>query len=626
MDSRRQFESLEKRFFNDWVKRNPILGSSLGFHDEYDEKMPDASPEREADDHAFFARWTAEFSKVDPKGLPPETAVTREFALWLLNLWTVERAEVRLWERCPETGLTVGHALYQILHRNYAPLKDRMKSLTKRLDLLPKFVEQSRGRLKVPSKYYVENELETLTRLPGFFNTLRDISREHLSAAFERQMHKLIESAQNALEKYSDWLIVDILPECREEWAIGEDAFRKLVAARGFAESPSTIASRAESEMSRHVEKLKELARQVKRKTTWEDARDLLKQQHADGVDAVLRHVRELVGRAKQFVNRSKFASIPEHDSMYVIETPAFLRHVVPLSGYWTPGKYDHKRDGYFWVTPGDCDSDKLKEHAQSQVPNLTTHGSYPGRHLQGGWSIHHPSLLRTFAASPDAQEGWASYSEERVKELGFEDNPMSRFMLGLSRLTAAARVVLDVRLNTGKMGFVQGVEYLIDHVGMDRVVAESEVRRITMNPGVPTAEYHGKAQILELKKQVREQMHGRFSETFFHNAFLKACPLPLKLMKKELEWRVAEELAKPVLKEGEKAPKKPAAPAKAPEKAKAKPAPAAKKPAKAAPKAKPKPKSKPKPKPRAKPKGKPKSKPRPKPKAKAKKPAKKKR
>lgn len=618
MDPAKHFEQLEKRFFQEWVKRNPILGSSLGFHDEYDAELPDGSLERELEDHKLFKHWSEEFSKIDPKRLPPAAGVTRDFALWLLKLWAVERAEVRLWERCPETGLLVGHALFQILHRNYAPLKERMKSLSKRLENLPQFVDELRGRLKRPAKYYVEHELETLTRLPGFFNTLRDISREHMSAAMERQMHRLIESAQNGLERYSDWLIVDILPDSTEDWAIGDAELRKLLAARGFAESPSGLVSKAEQEMAKCLEKMRELGRQIRRKVPVEDVRDLLKQQHADGSDAVLRSVRELVGRAKQFVNRSKFASIPEHDSMYVIETPAYQRHIVPLGGYWSPGKFDHKRDGYFWVTPGDCDSDKLKEHSSAAVVNLTTHFSYPGRHLQAGWALHQPSPLRTLAAAPETLEGWAAYAEERIKDMGFEETPTSRFMMYLTRRTAAARVVLDVKLNTGKFTFRQGVEYLIDHIGMDRVVAESECRRITVLPSVSSAEFFGREQVVDLLKHARERMKARFSETFAHNALLKAGPIPLKLMKRELDWRIDEELAKPLPKEPEKAkhPKKgPQSPAPSPtsrteEKRSPKsqvPGPKSKTAAKALAKAKtkPKPKAKPKPKPKAKKKGK---------------------
>jgi uncharacterized protein (DUF885 family) len=546
MDPVKQFDALGKRFFSEWVKRNPILGSSLGLHEEYDTLMPDGSLDRELDDHRFFQRWIADFQKTDPKKLTPEQAVDREHMLATLKLWLFERATVRLWERLPEAPQVVGQSLFQVLFRNYAPLRERMKMIMKRLEALPKYIEDSKHRLKHPVKFFVENELETLTRLPGFFNTLRDISREHLGASMERAMHKLIESSQNALERYSDWLIVDILPECQESWAIGEDMHRRWLAARGIDLTPSGLVSLGESELSRGTEKLRELGRQIKRKTAIEDVRDLVKQQHPDAMDGVLRYVREAVTKAKQFVNRSKFAQIPEHDSMYVIDTPAFLRHLVPQGMYWPPARFEQKRDGYVCVTPGDCDSDKLKEHNLAALTNLTAHLSYPGRHLMAGWGLHHPSILRTFAQAPETLEGWALFVEERVKDLGFDDTPTSRFMQILSGMNAGARAILDVKLATGKITFNGATEFLIDNIGTDRVVAEAEVRRTATQPTISACPLWGRDRIRDLRKRVKDKLKGRYTELFFNNSVLRAGGLSMGALAKELEWRSDEELARP--------------------------------------------------------------------------------
>ena len=558
MDSNRQFDGLAKRFFNEWVKRNPILGSSLGFHEEYDELMPDGSMDRELDDHRFFSRWIADFQKTDPRKLRPELAVDREMILSTLRLWLFERSTVRLWERLPEAPQVVGHALFQVLFRNYAPLRERMKSLMKRLEALPKYVEESKARLRRPVKFFVENELETLTRLPGFFNTLRDISREHLGPSMERQMHRLIESAQNSLERYSDWLIVDVLPECGEDWAIGEDLHRRWLAARGIDLTSSGIEALGEAEMARCAEKLREIGRQIKRKAPIEDVRDLVKQQHPDAMDGVLRFVREAVAKAKQFVSRSKFAQIPEHDSMYVIDTPAFLRHLVPQGMYWPPARFEQKRDGYVCITPGDCDSDKLKEHNLAALANLTAHLSYPGRHLMAGWGLHHPSLLRTFASAPETLEGWALWVEERIKELGYDDTPQSRFMQLHGAMNAGARAVLDVRLSTGKLNFTQATEFLIDHLGTDRVVAEAEVRRTAIQPTLSACPLWGRDRMRDLRKWTKDRLKGRYTETFFNNSVLRAGGLPIAALRRELDWRVQEELRRPADREPEKAGRTP--------------------------------------------------------------------
>jgi len=61
MDQTKRLEKLEKDLFKEWLHRNPLLGTSLGFHDEYDDKMPDGSLERQLDDIKFRQRTLAEF-------------------------------------------------------------------------------------------------------------------------------------------------------------------------------------------------------------------------------------------------------------------------------------------------------------------------------------------------------------------------------------------------------------------------------------------------------------------------------------------------------------------------------------------------------------------------------------
>jgi hypothetical protein len=174
--------------------------------------------------------------------------------------------------------------------------------------------------------------------------------------------------------------------------------------------------------------------------------------------------------------------------------------------------------------------------------------------------------------------------------------------------LLQAVRVLIDVRLATGKMTINQSVEALIDHLAMDRVCAEAETRRYITAPGAPVVHYTGRESIKELKKWAKDRLGPRFTETFFHTAYLQSGPIPVALAKREVDLRIEEELKKPLEKPKEEHHKKedkrhpPAHPAKTATKLPPKPAskpPAGKKPPKASPKARPKPKARPRPKPR---------------------------
>jgi uncharacterized protein (DUF885 family) len=546
MDLARRFEKLEKDFCKEWIHRHPLQGTALGLHDEFDDRMPDGSLEKELDDRKFLHRSLAEFQKFDPRKLAPAQATDRDLAIHAIRNWIFDREELGMAEACPEAPQVIGTAMFQLLSRNYAPLGQRMRSIMKRLEKMPKYIEQSRSKLRRPVKLFLEIELEAITRLPGFFNLIKDIGREHLPATPQRDLNRLIEHVQNVLQKYEDWLIVDVLPDCREDYSIGEELHRRLLHVRGVEQAPGSLLAAAEEDIERIKERQKEVGRAIKRKVALEDIRDLIKQQHPENFDGVLRFVRDAAGKTRQFVNRSKFVQLPEGEQVYVIETPSFLRHLCPFGGYWPPAKFEPKHDGYVFVTPGDCDSDKLKEHNYAALSTLAIREGYPGRHVMTSWAIRHPSPLRALYEDPATAGGWGQYCEERAKEMGFDDTPPSRFMQMQSGVLSAVRVVLEHKLAAGKLSAPQAVESLIDYLGMDRICAEAEARRYVTQPGVASTHYWGKARIRELKRWTKDRMEGRYAETFFHTTLLASGPIPFPLLRRELDRKIAEELRRP--------------------------------------------------------------------------------
>ena len=131
---------------------------------------------------------------------------------------------------------------------------------------------------------------------------------------------------------------------------------------------------------------------------------------------------------------------------------------------------------------------------------------------------------------------------------------------------------------------------------------AEAETRRFVVQPGVPTLHYWGREKFKDLRKWAKDKMEARFTDNFFTMNILHAGVLPPPLLKRELEFRIVEELRRPPEEHHKKDDKKHHAaavhhpPAKAVKGAKpaAAPAPAKKAPAKKKPHPAPKKKAKP--------------------------------
>ena len=117
MDLSKRLDKLEKDFFRDWVRRHPLLGTSLGFHADSDDKMPDGSIEKELDDIKFLHRSLAAFEAIDLKKLPPSRVTDRNSAIYLIKNWIFDREQLRPWESSPEAPHVIGQSILgRVLH------------------------------------------------------------------------------------------------------------------------------------------------------------------------------------------------------------------------------------------------------------------------------------------------------------------------------------------------------------------------------------------------------------------------------------------------------------------------------------------------------------------------------
>ena len=96
-----------------------------------------------------------------------------------------------------------------------------------------------------------------------------------------------------------------------------------------------------------------------------------------------------------------------------------------------------------------------------------------------------------------------------------------------------AVRIIVDVKLSRGEMGFEEAVTMLMQEAGMSREAAEAEVKRYTQTPGYALSYLLGKHLILKLKEEVKQEMGNRFDEKFFHDTIAFNGYLPLSMVRK---------------------------------------------------------------------------------------------
>lgn len=75
----------------------------------------------------------------------------------------------------------------------------------------------------------------------------------------------------------------------------------------------------------------------------------------------------------------------------------------------------------------------------------------------------------------------------------------------------------------------------------MSREGAIAEVRRYTQSPSYPLSYLLGKHLILELREEVKKRMGMEYNEKFFHDTITANGHLPISLLRKVLDQKIAK-------------------------------------------------------------------------------------
>ena len=165
-------------------------------------------------------------------------------------------------------------------------------------------------------------------------------------------------------------------------------------------------------------------------------------------------------------------------------------------------------------------------------------HEGVPGHHLQISIAQQLQGLpkFRLFSNFLSAYtEGWALYSEELGKEIGFYKDPVSDYGRLSSELFRAVRLVVDTGIHDKGWKRDQVIAYMREN-DVNPVVAETETDRYIAWPGQALAYKMGQLKIRELRERAKTQLGPRFDIKAFHDEILNGGALPLDLLEARVD------------------------------------------------------------------------------------------
>jgi uncharacterized protein (DUF885 family) len=518
------------------VRDNPVLGTGLGLH-ALDDELGDGGREAVLTELEADRRHLTKVEAIDPTDLSATARFERDLELHNVRRAIFDTDVLRIWERRSLALDTIGDGLFLLFARDHAPIAERLAAIAGRLEAIPQHLEEARSRAAVPQvRTWQRVELETAAELPAFFDEIVAAADGTVDGPKRRRLERAAEAAKVAVELYGTWL-EGTLADGTDDWPIGRERHDALVAHRAFdGLDADQILELGWQKLAEEKVARVAAAREVDPTASEAEVVDRIKSDQPADFAAALTAYRTAMLRARAHLIERDLVSVPDDERIDVVETPEYLRNVLPFAAYFEPATFDRDPKGIYVVTPSvDGDANAMREHNFGSISNTSIHEAYPGHHLQLDTARRHPSMTRLLADAPEFVEGWGMYSELMMRENGFDDDPRFRVVMHTDAIWRACRIILDVRMHRGELTIDEAIDFMVEHTSFERPNATAEVRWYTYRPTYPLSYLLGRTLLLKLRADEQRRLGDAFSLKSFHDTLLRNGSLPISFHRRLL-------------------------------------------------------------------------------------------
>ncbi len=203
-------------------------------------------------------------------------------------------------------------------------------------------------------------------------------------------------------------------------------------------------------------------------------------------------------------------------------------------------GTPDGSRPGAVEVNTGD-----FANRSTLDIETTAYHEGVPGHHMQISIQQELPTLppFRQQSYYTAYTEGWALYSEELGKEVGFFQDPYSYYGHLQDDMLRAIRLVVDTGFHYKHWSRQQVVDFFHDHSAIDEPSVQSETDRYMAWPAQALGYKIGQLEIRKLREEAKQQLGGKFDIRGFHDEVLGAGALPMDVLDARIHsWVAAQQ------------------------------------------------------------------------------------
>ena len=202
-------------------------------------------------------------------------------------------------------------------------------------------------------------------------------------------------------------------------------------------------------------------------------------------------------------------------------------------TAYYYSGSQRAGRSGYFMAN-----TYKLESRPKYEMEALSVHEAVPGHHLQISLAheLENIPMFRRYGGYTAFIEGWGLYSEKLAEEMGFYDDPYSKFGQLTYEMWRACRLVVDTGMHALGWTRDEAIDYMSDNTAKTGNDIKVEIDRYIAWPGQALAYKIGELRIRELRKRAEEEMGANFNIRDFHDVVLGDGAVPLDILERHVE------------------------------------------------------------------------------------------
>jgi uncharacterized protein (DUF885 family) len=556
------FASLSQRWLDGFLRLNPVGATQIGDH-RFDAELDDLSAPARAEAVAFDRAMLAALEAIDVAALSRENQIDAAILRNQLryDLWGWETLQAWQWD--PQVyGQIAGGALYNLMARDFAPMPDRLRSATARMEKIPALFAQMRANLdpaRVP-RIHAETVAKQNAGVTGLVDEFIVPHLGELPAADRERADKAIAALRVAVADQQKWLDGTLVPNAKGDFRLGAKLYdEKLAFALNSPLTRQQIRQRAEAELVRVRGEMYGIARTVLAgkpgAPALPDAPDAAQQQAAIAAalelayadrparDQVVATATAATAQATEFVRAKNLVGLPDAP-VKIILMPEFQRGVA-VAYCDSPGPLDKGLDTFYAVSPIPDDwtdaqtTSFLREYNRRSIHELSIHEAMPGHYLQLFHSNKHPSVLRAVLSSGSFVEGWAVYGEKVMVDAGYLDNdPLMKLVNLKWTLRVLTNAIMDQAIHVDGMTEKEAMALMMDKgFQQEREAAGKWTRARLTSAQLPTY-FVGFQEHLDLRREAEAKAAAAgkpFDVRAYHDQVLSYGSPPVRFVREQL-------------------------------------------------------------------------------------------